>query len=100
MRFVHSGVIGEITSLPGSSQVCIFHDVFVPPELRGHGLGKAAHVERLEEAKRLGYQLVICTVVVGNEPQEYILLHNGWSGGESFVSDKTGHRVRLWSKVL
>jgi len=100
MRFNHEGVISEITSLPGCSQICVFHSVFVSPDERGKGLGTFAHKKRLEEARNLGYQLAVCSVVMGNTAQEKILLHYGWKASNEYDSHKTGNIVQLWTKQL
>ncbi len=100
MRYNHDGVVSEISTLPGCSQVCVFHSVFVKPEERNKGLGIYAHGKRLDEARELGYQLAICTVVVGNIAQEKILLHYGWRASNEYDSNKTGNIVQLWTKQL
>lgn len=100
MRFNHDGVISEITSMPGCSQICIFHGVFLSPERRGQGLGKQAHLSRLNEARNLGYQMAICTVISSNTRQKQILTDFGWTFHNWFLSDKTENKVELWSKTL
>ena len=100
MRYNHKGVISEIDSLPGCSQICVFHSVFIPEQFRGMGFGKEAHYARLEEARLLGYQIALCTIVVGNVAQEKILLHFGWKAVKQFQSYKTKNDVQVWIKLL
>jgi predicted GNAT family acetyltransferase len=100
MRFRHGDVIGEIDNLPGCSQIAVFHSVFVPPNMRGHGLGRIAHAERLVEAEHLGYDVTMCTTDSSNEAQTKILKENNWSLVHTFKSSKTGHTVNLWVKDL
>ena len=100
MRQEFYGVVGEITTLPGNSQIAVSHSVYLPPQLRGKGWGRKAHDARLKEAKRLGYQLLLCTVVVDNEPQIKLLREFGWSLCAGFCSKKTGNDVQLWSYHL
>ena len=68
MRYNHYGVIGEIDSLPGCSQVAVFHSVFNPTE-RQKGRGKMAHDARLDQARYLGYNTAMCTVNMDNIAQ-------------------------------
>ena len=100
MRFNNFGVIGEIENLPGCSQFAVFHSVFVPPEERGKGLGTKAHEERLEEARKLGYQVAVCTALETNSAQIAILQNYGWEKVKRFLSNKTGNHVGLWIKTL
>lgn len=100
MRQSFLGVVGELDSLPGCGQIAISHGVFVPLSHRNKGLGRMAHEQRLVEARRLGYQVVICTVDGANEPQLKLLKDFGWEFNFEFQSKKTGHMVQLWSKSL
>ena len=100
MRFNHVGVISEITTMPGCSQICIFHNVFVKPEARNKGIGSRAHYERLCEARALGYQMALCTVISSNIAQKKILSKAGWKYHQFFNSEKTENPVELWSILL
>lgn len=100
MRFKHFETISEIDNLPGCSQVAVFHSVFVPIGLRKSGLGGKAHKARLDEARKLGYQMAVCTVSESNGPQKSILEDNEWKRVYVFASEKTGHLVGLWVKGL
>jgi RimJ/RimL family protein N-acetyltransferase len=95
MRFNHVGVIGEIDSLPGCSQVAVFHSVFNPGE-KAKGVGRLAHDARLQEAHHLGYDVAMCTVNMENIPQLRILEKAGWTNVTSFKSSKTGHTVGVF----
>jgi L-amino acid N-acyltransferase YncA len=99
MRFNDYGVVGEIDSLPGCSQVAVFHSVFNPTE-RQKGRGKIAHQARLDKARYLGYNLAVCTVDLNNVAQLKILESFGWKQAEIFCSSKTGHRVGLFTKEI
>lgn len=97
MRVKIKGVIGEIDSLPGCSQVGVSHAVFVPPEDRGRGWGKEANLERLTYMfNELGYDYALCTVDSANLAQVKILEGNGWKKLDEFKSSKTGHTVCLY----
>ena len=97
MRLSFNGVFGEITSLPGCSQIGVSHAVFSPVP----GKGKQAHTERLEHMKEvLGYDYSLCTVDASNLRQKNILNYNHWEHLSSFTSTKTKHTVEIWGKSL
>lgn len=109
MRFNHYGVIGEIDSLPGCSQVAVFHSVFNPTERqKGRGRQVAAvaaqlkqfYAARIDQARFLGYNAAMCTVNMDNEAQLKILEKAGWNQVHSFNSIKTGHTVGIFVKEI
>lgn len=100
MRQVINGVVGELDSLPGCTQVAVSHAVFVPASQRGQGKGKAANERRLRNAYDLGYDYIMCTSDAANVAQNQLLVANGWKSFDRFVSRKTGHTVLLWGKIL
>ena len=93
MRYNESGAIGEIDSLPGCSQISVFHSVFIPVINRSKGLGGYAHKKRIQTAKELGYNVSLCTVSLSNEAQLRILKDNGWRKVHEFMSSKTTNLV-------
>lgn len=100
MRYNHNGVISEITSLPGCDQIAVFHNTWVPKKDQHFGRGSAAHIDRLVEARQLGYDFAICTVVHTNTAERAILHKNGWKLFTHFHSSKTGSDVELWGKYI
>lgn len=100
MRFNHFNVIGEVDTLPGCSQVCVSHGVFVPVGLRGEGLGREAHAARLNNMRALGYDYGLCTVRSDNVPQLAIMDKANWVWLSSFHSSKTDADVRLYGRRL
>ncbi len=100
MRVNLHGVIGEITSLPGCSQVAVSHSVFIPIKNRGKGLGTLANNARQELMKDLGYDMALCTVDNANKSQLRVLEKTGWTRLISFVSSKTGNTVAIYCKEL
>lgn len=96
MRMNLGGVIGELDTLPGCTQIVVSNSVFVPQELRGQGRGTQANKNRMKIAHELGYDMMICTVSEDNENQRKVLTKNGWSKYTEFKSRKTGHTVELW----
>lgn len=97
MRFNHYGIIGEIDSLPGCTQVAVFHSVF-NPGVRGEGRGKLAHDARIDQARYLGYNTALCTVNMDNSIQLHILEKAGWKCVHKFNSIKTNHTVGIFVK--
>lgn len=91
------GVIGEIDSLPGCTQIAVSHSVYLPVHPRGSGVGKSANSKRKQIVfDELGYDMMICTVDRKNETQRHILIENGWRCVTAFLSRKTGNAVELW----
>jgi len=98
MRQNFYGVVGEIDTLPGCSQVAVSHSVFIHENARGHGLGRLANKERRNVAfNDLGYDMMICTIDSSNAAQRSLLQSENWRCLTSFKSRKTGHTVELWS---
>jgi hypothetical protein len=97
---VTSIACGEIDSLPGCSQVAVFHSAFVLPEFRNKGHGLAAHIDRLETAMDLLYDVGLCTVARNNEYQITNLTKTGWKQVWKFVSSKTGNEVLVFLRNL
>lgn len=98
MRYTHNNVHGELTSLPGCSQVVVSHDVFAWP--RGGGNAKEANHARCAYAEYRGYNYTLCTVDLANSVQLHILHECGWRKLDEFKSTKTGHFVGLFGKAL
>lgn len=99
MRFNIDGVIGEIDTLPGCSQIGVSHSVFLPKQFRGEGRGTNANTKRQILAfEELGYDALICTVDSANLSQGKIMVSNNWTLLTSFKSRKTGHDVDIWFK--
>lgn len=101
MRTNFHGVIGEIDSLPGSSQVAVSHSVYLHESQRGNGVGQKAMESRLSYLTNdLGYDYVICTVREKNEAQIILLEKNGWEYLDCFNSRKTGNTVFIYGREL
>lgn len=98
MRTRIGNQFGELTNMPGCSQIVVSHDVFCP--IRGSGMGKSSNKERIEYCEYLGYDALVCTVNMSNYSQLSILDDNGWILAFCFTSKKTEHRVGLYYRVL
>lgn len=97
MRYNLGGVVGELTSLPGCSQIVVSHGVFVARNERRKGLGTTAGLARRKLIAELGYDLMLCTVDASNSAQLAVLGKTGWHQLTSFISSKTGHTLELWA---
>jgi RimJ/RimL family protein N-acetyltransferase len=105
MRFsykVGSKPIGfyEINGLPGCNQVAVSNHAWISPDQRNQGFGQLAHEQRLDQARELGYDYMICTVLESNEVQIKILDNNGWTKLSTFNNRETGHRVCIYGHFL
>lgn len=100
MRMNIDGVIGELDTLPGCTQIAISHSVFLNIKDRNKGKGTEANLKRIEVAKHLGYDYILCTVASTNERQIKILEKNKWKQLDSFFSEKTNHIVFLYGRML
>lgn len=100
MRFANEFGVCEIDTLPGSPQVAVSHAVFIYPEHRGTGKGSLNHILRLKRLKEMGYNYVLATMRAGNAAEEAILMKNGWTVLDRFVSSATQHIVILWGKAV
>lgn len=52
MRLNIGGVVGEITTLPGCSTVCVSHGVYIPKDKRGQGMGTEANMMRQDQLQK------------------------------------------------
>ena len=90
----------ELNPFPGCNQIVVSNHSWVAPEQRGKGLGDLIHKERLEHAKTLGYDYVICTVKADNVPQIKILEKNGWTLLDSFINRETTNQVLIYGREV
>ena len=99
MRLNFNGIVGEISSCPGNSQIAVSHGVFNTN--KGNGAATQANAERLAHLKEvLGYDYALCTVCEDNDAQLHILYQNQWEYLDSFKSSKTGNTVLIYGKHL
>ncbi len=97
-RFSHGPIHGEITTMPGCTQVAISHGVF--SRERGSGQAVEANQKRCAAMLGMGYDYALCTVDAANVVQTRILEKNGWKYLSAFKSTKTGHTVNLYGRSL
>lgn len=100
MRFKTVSGFYELNPFPGCSQLVVSNHAFVRKELRGKGAGRTAHRARLQHARDLGYDAIICTVRADNAAQKHILSTEGWQKSAEFFNKETERFVEIWTKVL
>ena len=100
MRYGDGISWGELTTLPGCSQVAVSHGVTIHQDHRGKGLASVKSEDRFNLARKLGYDLLICTCDESNLPQVKTLLKTGWIKVYIFKSSRTENSVGLWMKSL
>ena len=72
----------------------------VYPKWRNKGVGTLLNKFRCELAKQDGFGLMLCTDVVDNTAQKFVLFRNGWNSLLQFNNPRTGHMVNLSVKDL
>lgn len=100
MRFANENGYCELNTFPGCSQIVVSNHAFIYPEKRGQGHGNTNHKLRVERAKFLGYDYLICTVRANNVPELKILAKNGFKELDEFINTNTGNTVKLFGKQL
>jgi GNAT superfamily N-acetyltransferase len=92
--------IFTLEQMKGCNGIVISRSVEITPDFRGKGYGSAFCTMRENIAKDFGYSLIVCTIVVGNIPQEKIMAKNGWQKMVQFMNQKTSNNVSLYYKHL
>jgi RimJ/RimL family protein N-acetyltransferase len=100
MRFSNVYGFYELNPFPGCNQIVVSNHAFIYKHFRGRGHGSTQHRERLEKARELGYNMIMCTVKDDNESEIHILKKNGWTQESGFVSYETGNSLHIWTKIL
>jgi RimJ/RimL family protein N-acetyltransferase len=100
MRFSDRYGFYELNEFPGCNQIVVSNHAFIYEQYRGQGHGQAQHFQRLNKARELGYNRIICTVRRDNLAERHILLKNGWGMDFTFTNTETGHDVQMWSRRL
>jgi RimJ/RimL family protein N-acetyltransferase len=90
----------ELTAMPGCPKVAISHGLNIAVSCRGLGYGRAAMEDRIRQARELGFQLLMCTVVVGNSAQEKIMARYQFRPVSTFDNATTGNKVVLYYKNI
>lgn len=100
MRFANKYGFYELNPFPGCNQIVVSNHAFIYSPYRGKGFGRQQHIERLNKAKDLGYNLIICTVSKDNQQEIKMLEKNNWKAAEYFWNVETGHLVHVYMREL
>ena len=102
MRFSDEFGFYELNPFPGCNQIVVSNHAFIYPEYRGKGYGQVQHEARLEKARELGYDLILCTVNSKNLAEIHILRKYGWveHHDSRFVNSETSNTIQVWAKRL
>ncbi len=100
MRFANENGYCELNSFPGCNQIVVSNHAFIYPEKRGKGLGNENHKLRVERAKFMGYDYLLCTVKADNHRELSILNKNNFKELDEFLNTETGNLVKLFGKNL
>ena len=92
--------IFTLEQMKGCNGIVISRRVEITPDFRGKGYGSAFCTMRENIARHFGFSLIVCTIVVGNIPQEKIMAKNGWQKMVDFTNKKTSNNVSLYYKQL
>lgn len=100
MRFADEYGFYELNPFPGCNQIAVSNHAHIFPDYRGEGKGQLQHRQRLQKAKELGYNLLVCTVKSDNKIEKHILEKYGWEKNTSFFNTETENQIEMWTKVL
>lgn len=100
MRFSNEFGFWELNNFPGCNQLIVSNHAFIKKEFRGRGIGTKTHELRLQMAKSLGYDAIICTVKSDNIAQKRILDKSNWVKVFSFMNSETENYIDIYIKDL
>jgi RimJ/RimL family protein N-acetyltransferase len=100
MRFGNEYGYCELNDFPGNSQIVVSNHAFIYPKYRGKGHGTENHIKRVDRAKDLGYDYMICTVRKNNVAELAILKKEGWKELDEFKNTNTGNDVLIYGKII
>ena len=100
MRFANEFGYCELNTFPGCNQIVVSNHAFIYPVKRNMGHGKENHKLRIERAKFMGYDYLICTVKADNKAELMILNKNNFKELDEFLNTETGNLVKIFGKKL
>ena len=100
MRFANDKGYCELNPFPGCSQIVVSNHGVIYPKERGKGYGSGNHKLRVERAKFMGYDYILCTVKSDNIVEIKILDKNKFKKLDSFVNTETNNIVYIYGKRL
>jgi len=91
----------KFVEFPSCHPLGISHEVSIPKELRGSGVGTRFHELRLREALDSGYKYLLCTVRSDNPPQLAIMKKFYWKELDRFHnSECDSHDTILFGRQM
>jgi len=90
----------QLVEMPGCCGVLVSYHTCVSPKYREKGLASALHNIKLDMGRSMGYTMMMCTDIVGNDPQKKILRKNGWKRLAVFKNNRTTNHVSIYAKNL
>ena len=100
MRFANEFGYCELNPFPGCNQIVVSNHGVIFEQHRGVGNGHKNHHLRVDRAKALGYDLMLCTVRSNNKPEKAILKAAHWVKVFEFRNSESGHDIEIWVKTL
>jgi hypothetical protein len=100
MRFANEDGYCELNPFPGCSQIVVLNHAFIYPEKRRQGKGSVNHKLRVERAKFMGFNYLICTVKANNTAELAILNKNKFKELDQFLNTESGNLVKIFGKVI
>lgn len=100
MRFANEFGFCELNSFPGCNQIVISNHGYIYPHHQGKGHGTTNHRLRIQRAKWLGYDYVLCTVRSENTKECSILQKNDFKELDEFYNSKTKQHIKLFGKKI
>ena len=93
---IHGVGAFEVSPLPGQPQVAHCHALFVLPEKRGNGWGKALKEAQNKYLQDHIFDYAFCTVREDNQEQKRILKKAGWQRRDMFFDRRQDCLVEVW----
>ncbi len=100
MRFANENGYCELNTFPGCNQIVVSNHAFIYKDKRGKGLGNENHKLRVERAKFMGYNYLLCTVKANNIAELAILKKNNFKELDEFLNSESGNLVKIFGKKL
>jgi predicted GNAT superfamily acetyltransferase len=99
-RFSNEYGYFELNQFPCCSQIAVSNHATVFKRHRGQGHGHRNHNLRVERAKILGFDYLMCTVQATNEAQLSIMKEGGFKELDRFMNSETEHEIIIFGKKL
>jgi L-amino acid N-acyltransferase YncA len=99
-RFSNEFGYFDLNQFPCCSQIAVSNHATVFEKHRGKGHGHKNHNLRIERAKILGFDYLMCTVKASNAAQLSIMKKGGFRELDRFYNSESEHEVIIFGKKL